>query len=89
MHHSCILCCATQVSTVRGAGVLVVARSSALAIVPMQVKFASSKAMRDSMLGDRSLGHPVNAAGLTESVRVSILEPTCKESIITTDVKGQ
>ena len=55
---------------------LVVARSSALAIVTMQIKFASSKSMRTPMLGDRAVGYPVNASGLTESVCVSSLEPT-------------
>ena len=39
------------------------------------------------MLGDRAVGYPVIASGLTESVRVSTLEPTCKESILTTYVK--
>ena len=44
--------------------------------------------MRNPIFGDRALGYSVNAAGLKESVRVSIVEHTCKESIITTDVKG-
>ena len=86
-HHSNILYCVTQVSTVRGAGVLVVAKSSALAIATMQIKFASSESMRTPMLGDRALGYSVNASGLKESVCVSAIEPTCKESNFTTDLK--
>ena len=54
-----------------------------------QVKFASSKPMRTPVLGDRARGYTINASRLTESVRVSILEPTCNESILTTFVKGQ
>ena len=34
-----------------------------------------------------AVGYPVNASGLTESVCVSALEPTCKDSKLTTDVK--
>ena len=77
----------TRASTASGAGVLVVARSSALAIATMQVKFASSKPIRIPVLDDRALGYLVNASRLTESVRVSTLEPTCKESILTSFVK--
>ena len=52
-HHSYTLCCVIQVSTARGAGALVVARSFALAIVTMQVKFVSSKPMRIPVLGNQ------------------------------------
>ena len=56
----------TRASTARGSGELVVAMSSALAIVTIQVKFASSKQMRSLVLSDRELGYPVNASDLTE-----------------------
>ena len=78
MHHSnsYTLRCVTQVAIARGAGVVVVATSSALAIVIVQMKFASSKSMRTPILGDLAVGCPVIASSLTESVCVSILEIT-------------
>ena len=73
----------TRASTARGARVLVVARSFALAIVTLQVKFASSMPMRTPVMGDQTVGYIVDSSGLTGSVRVSTLEPTCDESILT------
>ena len=76
----------TRASTARGAGVLVVARSFALAIVTMQVKFASSMPMRTPELGDQAVRYIVDSSGLMRSVRVSTLQPTYDESILTTHV---
>ena len=89
-HHSYTLCCVTQVSTVRGADVLVVARSFALAIVTMQVKFASFKPMRTPVLGDWAFGYSVNVSNQTESMCVSTLEPIrfCRRGKRTPDTKG-
>ena len=67
-------CCVIQVSTAREAGVLVVARSFALAIVIMQVKFASSKPMRIPVLGNRAFGYLVNVSNQKESMCVSTLK---------------
>ena len=73
-HHSYTLCCVIQVSTAREAGVLVVARSFALAIVIMQVKFASSKPMGIPVFGNRAFGYLVNVSNQTESMSVSTVK---------------
>ena len=52
------------------------------------VKFASPKQVKTPVHGDRALGYTVDSSDLTGSVRVSILEPSCNESILTTHVKG-
>ena len=77
----------TRASRARGVGVLlVVARSFALAIVTMQVKFASSMPMKTPVIGDRAAGYIVDSSGPTGNVRVSTIEPTHDESIPTTHV---
>ena len=49
-------------------------RSFALAIVIMQVKFASSKPMRIPVLGNRAFGYLVNVSNPTESMCISTVK---------------
>ena len=73
-HHSYTLCCVIRISIARGAGVLVVARSFASAMVTMHVKFASSKPKRTPVLGDWAFGYTVNVSHQTVSMCVFTLE---------------
>ena len=63
-----------------------VARSSALAIVTMQVEFASFMPMKNPVIEDWAVGYIVDFSGPMGNVRVSTLEPTHDESILTTYV---